>query len=215
VPTKLSAILIDLDDTLYPPECGLLGAGDRRIAEFISRRLGLDLEEADALRRRLWRAYGTTARGLAVEHGIPAEEMCAEALESMDMASYLRPDPKLAEELRGLGVRLVLFTNSTRAYAEKVLEALGLRGVFEAILDIHFLAWEGKPSPKAFVQAMEFLGLDPSEVAVVDDNPPNLLAARQLGMTAVAVGPDAAEAGDIAIPGVHGLGPALRRHGLL
>ena len=113
------------------------------------------------------------------------------------------------------------FTNSTRAYAEKVLEALGLDAVFEAILDIHFLAWEGKPSHAAFDLALAFLGLDPAEVALVDDNPPNLAAARELGMLAIAVGPEAAAAGDFAQEGhlaltdIHDLGPELRRRGLV
>ena len=211
----LRVLLVDLDETLYPPECGLLPAADRRISEFIARRLSLPFEEADALRRRLWIDYGTTARGLSVEYAIAPEDMCAEALESTDVGAYLRPAPALAAELRSLGLRLVLFTNGTRTYALKVLAALGLEGVFEEILDIHFLAWEGKPSRAAFDRALGYLGLDASEVALVDDNPPNLAVAREMGILAIAVGPDPAAVGDLHLATIHALAPELRRRGLL
>ena len=64
-------ILFDLDNTLYPPECGLLQHLDDRINEFVSGFLSVSLEEAKALRRRYIRQYGTTLHGLKAEHGLP------------------------------------------------------------------------------------------------------------------------------------------------
>ena len=67
----LKALLIDLDETLYRPQTGMLSAGDRAITAFIAARLGIDLQRADATRVDLWRRYGTTAAGLEREHGVP------------------------------------------------------------------------------------------------------------------------------------------------
>ncbi len=187
-PHKLQAILVDLDNTLYPPECGLLAAGDERITAFIQERLGLPWDEADEVRRRLWREYGTTARGLALEFGIPEAEMCREALESLDPRGIIAPAPELAQMLRETGVPVYLFTNSTHGYATRVLDALGVQEAFAGIFDLEFLEWEGKPSEGAFRKVLEALGIEPQAVALADDHAPNLAVARELGMVTVAVG---------------------------
>lgn len=212
---QLSAVLVDCDNTVYPPETGLLSAGDRRIAEFIARRLDLPFADADALRARLWRGYGTTARGLAVEYGIAPEEMCREALESLDFRALLAPDPALAAQLAAVGLPLYVFTNSTEVYARRVLEALGLAHVFTGIFAIGFLGWEGKPNPVAYARVEEALGLAPTELALADDNPGNLRVARELGWFAVAVGEEAAGAGDAEIATLHDLAGALEAAGRL
>lgn len=212
---RLRAILVDCDNTIYPPEARLLEVGDRRICEFIARRLNLPVDEADAVRIRLWREYGTTARGLAEEFGISPEEMCREALENIDFEGLLDPDPELAQELRNLGVPLYLFTNSTETYARRVLAALGLSEVFAGVFAIAFLGWEGKPSRAAFERVEKALPPGPGRLALADDNPQNLRVARELGWLAVAVGPEAVSAGDLAIQRLHDLGPALRSAGWL
>jgi FMN phosphatase YigB (HAD superfamily) len=50
---------------------------------------------------------------------------------------------------------------------------------------------------------------------LADDNPQNLAVARELGWLTIAVGREAADAGDLAIPRLHDLGRALRRAGWL
>ncbi|MCD6352030.1 MAG: pyrimidine 5'-nucleotidase [Armatimonadetes bacterium] len=186
--TDVRAILADLDNTLYPPECGLLLAGDRRITDFIHRRLGLSWQEADELRVRLWKDYGTTARGLAEEYGIPEVEMSRAALESMDPSEYVPPAPELREMIRLLPVPLYVFTNSTARYAARVLEALGIADLVGGIFDIEFMRWNGKPSEQAFEKVLGVLGVPPQRVVLADDNAENLKVAHGLGMVTVAVG---------------------------
>jgi putative hydrolase of the HAD superfamily len=210
---KLKAILLDLDNTLYSPHAGLLEAGDRRITEFIQRHLGLTAEEADALRRRLWHQYGTTARGLAVEYGIPEAALCREALESLDPAAHLQPDAQLAQTLRELGVPLYLFTNAPRTYAQRVLEALGVRPLFRGIFDLEFLQWVGKPHARAFERVLAALGLPPAALALADDHPPNLATAHRLGLVTIAVG--TACPADLHVQDLAQLPRLLRARGLL
>ncbi|MEA3403311.1 MAG: pyrimidine 5'-nucleotidase [Armatimonadota bacterium] len=186
---RVDAILFDLDNTLYHPDCGLLEAGDEMITDFIVQRLGLDREEADSLRLRTWRQYGATARGLEVEHGVPQREFFAGSVERVSIERYVQPDPDLAAMLSRLPQRLYIFTNSTRRYAEWVLEALGVTSHFDRIFDIEFANGRPKPHCGCYERVAEEVGLPPGRIAILEDTEPNLEPATELGMVTIKVGP--------------------------
>ncbi|MBC7288556.1 MAG: HAD-IA family hydrolase [Armatimonadetes bacterium] len=211
--STLKALLIDLDNTLYRPEAGLLSEADRRITQFIQQRLGLPRDLADKLRVELWKKYGTTARGLAVEYGISEQELAREALSEVDASAYVSADEKLAAALSQIPVPLYLFTNAPRDYALRALRALGVERFFTDIFDIEFLEWEGKPSEGAFRRVLRVLALPPPVVGLADDNPDNLATARRLGMLVIAVHVDAQA--DIVIPDICALASALRERGFI
>ena len=62
--------VFDLDNTLYPPAVRLFDQIERRMTAYVMRALGVPAAEADALRGRYWRSYGTTLAGLMREHGL-------------------------------------------------------------------------------------------------------------------------------------------------
>ena len=211
--SKLRALLLDLDNTLYPPRAGLLAEADRRITEFIHRRLGLPWDQADRLRVDLWRRYGTTARGLAEEYGIPEDELAREALAAVEAEKYVAPDPALTAALQQIPIPLYVFTNAPRAYTLRALQALGIQHLFTDIFDIEFLGWHGKPSEAAFRKVLRVLALPPNLVALADDNPDNLAQAHRLGMVTVAVHTDGAA--DVVVADIRRLPEALRRAQLI
>jgi len=102
MPRTIKAILFDLDNTLYDASAGLQEVGDRRITAWIMERLGMPHDEADALRLRTWRQYGTTARGLEVEYGLPPQPLYEHAVAAIDPGEHLAPWPELARMLGGL-----------------------------------------------------------------------------------------------------------------
>ncbi|MCD6361282.1 MAG: pyrimidine 5'-nucleotidase [Armatimonadetes bacterium] len=181
----IEVILFDLDNTLYPPDAGLIEAGDRLIAGFIADRLDLPLDEADRLRVRLWLEYGATARGLQIEHGIPQREYFAGSIERVPIEDYIRPAPELAELLRALPQRRFVFTNSTEVYAERVLRALGVYDLFEGLYHIEFTGGSPKPEVESYRAVLEDLGVAPGRVALVDDTEANLGPAADLGMCTI------------------------------
>jgi len=178
----IEVILFDLDNTLYPPQAGLIEAGDRLIAGFIADRLDLALEEADRLRVRLWLQYGATARGLQVEHGIPQREYFAGSIERVPIEEYIRPDPDLAALLRSLPHRRCVFTNSTERYAHRVLRGLGVDELFEGVYHIEFTGGCPKPEAESYRAVLDEIGVPPQRVALVDDTEANLGPAADLGM---------------------------------
>lgn len=205
----LTAVLFDLDHTLYQPACGLMEAGDRRLTEFLARRLGLSWGEADALRERLWRQYGTTALGAERELGIPQLEIYEYVQGGLEPASFLTPDPAVATMLAGLEADLYVATNSLASYAQRVLAALGLTGYFVAVLDIAAMGWRPKPQAEAYVALMEAVGRPASELAFIDDFAHNLPPARDLGFYTIFLGPGQAEA-DLCLRELTALPEALR-----
>jgi putative hydrolase of the HAD superfamily len=190
----ITTILFDLDHTLYEPATGLLHAGDRMITSYLARRLELPHEEADALRARLWRQYGTSARGAEIEFGLGQPEFYYESLKDLDPAAHLERDEPLAAMLEALPAELHVVTNSAADYAHRVLRALGIDHCFGEVFGIEALQWCPKPEASAYDCVLQRLGRDPAEIAMVEDFPWNLVPAKQLGMFTVFLGPEPEEA---------------------
>jgi putative hydrolase of the HAD superfamily len=191
----LRAVLIDLDETLYAPGDALIRTVDTRITAFIAIHTGLSWERADELRRVLWQEHGTTARGLNCLFDVSPRDLNRFAVDSVDPARHVKPDPALGEHLRRIPVPCYLFTNATRRYAERVLAVLGVRDRFSGIFDIEFSLFSPKPAPLFYRRVVEAVGLAPEELALVDDNARNLVPAQAMGMRCVYVGTREAPAG--------------------
>ena len=194
MPRIITTILFDLDHTLYEPATGLLAAGDCMITDYLAHRLELPREEADELRARLWRQYGTSARGAEIEFGLAQPDFYYESLKDLDPSEHLCHDEPLAAMLEGLEAELHVVTNSASDYAHRVLKALGIDHCFKEVFGIEALQWCPKPEDTAYQCVLERLGRDPAEVAMVEDFPWNLVPAKALGMFTVFLGPEREEA---------------------
>jgi putative hydrolase of the HAD superfamily len=182
-------VLFDLDNTLYPPECGLLAHLDDRINEFVSDRLGLTVEETKALRHRYVQEYGTTLHGLQAERGVPPEEYLSAVHDAVQLDRFLTRDEELLAALAAIEIDKVIFTNAPRVYARRVIECLGLDEHFRVVIDLEFHDYNGKPFREAYERVTTHLGLRPEECVLVEDTLRNLRVAKELGMTTVLVGP--------------------------
>ncbi|NIV37622.1 MAG: pyrimidine 5'-nucleotidase [Anaerolineae bacterium] len=183
----IRTILFDLDDTLYPRSAGIMGEIRRLILDFVRTRLDLPAEEADALRARYLQDYGTTMRGLQVNHQIDPHEYLLHVHE-IPLREYLQPNPELDAVLATIRQEMVIFTNASREHAERVLDVLGISQHFSRIVDVRDMAYESKPQPSAYARICELLGVEPEECVLVEDNVRNLCPAKDLGMSTVLVG---------------------------
>jgi putative hydrolase of the HAD superfamily len=183
----IRAILFDLDDTLYPPSAGVMGQIREMILAYMHTRLELSPEEADALRRRYLREYGTTMRGLQIHHQIEPDDYL-DFVHNIPLRDYIRPNPDLDRALASLPQQKVVFTNASREHALRVLEVLGVSHHFERIVDVRDVDFESKPRLAAYRRVCKLLDLSPEECMLVEDNVRNLRPAKQLGMITVLVG---------------------------
>ena len=176
--------LFDLDDTLYPASCGLFRLVSVRITQTIARLLDLDPDRARALQRQYWLRYGTSLRGLILEHGLDPEPFLA-FVHDVPVEEHLQVDPALRSMLEGLPGRRHIFTNGPREHATRVLRALGIDDLFESVFDIRHSAFVPKPDAEAFQRVLDALETQGSDCILVDDAPPNLETARALGMQTI------------------------------
>lgn len=183
----LQAALFDLDNTLYPASSGLMVQIDRRIGEFVQTHLSLDEPAAFSLRKHYYQTYGTTLRGLQLHHEHIPADLYLEFVHSIAVDEYLRPDEALSAQLAALPLRKIIFTNSPREHAERVLDCLGIAQHFEAIFDLRYFAFVAKPGQAAYQLVLDELGLDGAAAVMLEDSLANLPPAKALGMTTVLV----------------------------
>ncbi len=179
--------IFDLDNTLYPPQASLFEQIELRMTAFVARELGLEPAQADALRKSYWRDYGTTLKGLMVNHAIAPGPYLAEV---HDISfSALAPDAPLADAIAALPGRKLVFTNGDRAYARKVLGARGLNHVFPEVFGVEETGFIPKPDARAYDRVLGDAGIDPASAAMFEDDPRNLRVPHERGMRTILVGP--------------------------
>ncbi len=172
--------IFDLDNTLYPAETNLFGQIDVRMREYISAALDLDGEAARQVQKSYFRQYGTTLRGMMVNHD-------ADPFAFMDYVhdidhSVLKPAPLLSRALAALPGRRLVFTNASTRHAQRVLERLGIENHFEAVFDIAASGFIPKPNDEAYDRLIDRHGVCADRAAFFEDSLANLAPAAARGM---------------------------------
>lgn len=180
--------VFDLDHTLYPPEAALFALIEARMTGYLMRELGLPRGQADRLRADYWRLYGTTLSGLMAEHQIDPMPFLDE-VHDIPLTS-LTPDPALASGIAALPGRRVVFTNASVPYAQRVLQARGLSGLFDQVYGIESAGFHPKPAATAYARVFAQEGLAPATSAMFEDDPRNLAEPHRLGLVTVLVAPE-------------------------
>lgn len=182
-------LLCDLDNTLYSDLSGMLAHIDNRIEEFMAQILNLETQEIIQLRQTYLQKYGTTLAGLLIHHSVePAEYF--EYIYQINIADFLKPDPRLAEVLESIRLTKVIFSNSPSGYIRKVLQVLQVEGFFTKIYDIEFCRFMGKPNLSSYLKVLNDLGASSEECILVDDCLANLQAAQEIKIAPIYINRD-------------------------
>lgn len=179
--------VFDLDNTLYPPKHRLFDQIEVRMTAWVMQALGVGKTEADRLRQHYWDSYGTTLAGLMREHDIDPAPYLTD-VHDIDFSGLPR-DPDLANAIRALPGRRIVYTNACEPYAHRVLEARGLTGLFDAVYGVEHAGFRPKPERAAFETIFAADGLNPETAAMFEDDPRNLAAPHEMGMKTVHVAP--------------------------
>ena len=181
--------IFDLDNTLYPAGTEFITLMEARMTDFVARETGLPRDQARALQKRYLHEHGTTLAGLMANHGVEPEPFLTEVHDvSLDSLS---PDEALQAELARLPGRRLIFTNGDARHARRVLDHLGLVGLFEDVFHIAAADYIPKPRPETFRRMVDLHRVEPRTAAFFEDSERNLKPAAEIGMTTILVGPDA------------------------
>ncbi|NIJ09168.1 putative hydrolase of the HAD superfamily [Sphingomonas vulcanisoli] len=173
--------IFDLDNTLYPASCDLFGLIDQRMTDYVARVTGLDHDAAYAQQKRYFHEHGTTLSGMMADHGVDPHDFLAD-VHAIEM-DVLREDRLLIDAIARLPGRKLVFTNGDEPYARRVLARLGLSESFEAIHDIHAMAYQPKPHADAYASMLANLRVTPETALFAEDMARNLRPAKALGLT--------------------------------
>ena len=180
--------VFDLDNTLYPPQARLFDQIEQKMIDYMVSALGVAAAEANRLRSEYWRLHGTTLAGLMHEHNVDPEPFLV-AVHDISL-THLAPDPALAAAIAALPGRRVVYTNGSAPYAERVLAARGLDGLFDGIYGVEHAGYRPKPHHDAFQTVFDKAGITPARAAMFEDDPRNLAVPHGLGMRTVLVAPE-------------------------
>jgi putative hydrolase of the HAD superfamily len=173
--------VFDLDNTLYPANCGLFELVQVKMNDYICTRLGLSMDAAIALRRQYFLEHGTTMNGLMVVNRIDPHEFLAH-VHDVDL-SCVPANPELVAALVALPGRKLIYTNGSVPHAERLLEHLGISSSFSGIFDIVASEFSPKPADAPFRAFVEKYAIAPNSALMVEDMAKNLVPAAALGMS--------------------------------
>jgi putative hydrolase of the HAD superfamily len=192
---KRSVLFFDLDGTLYSNSNGLWEAIRDRMSAYLIDPLGFPPGEVQKISQHYYEAYGTTLRGLQINHSVDTDEYLA-YVHDLPLENYITPDLELKKMLGSLPQQKWIFTNADANHANRVLRILGLEGCFTDIIDIRALDFLCKPENEAYQRALDLADTsDPTNCVLFEDSLRNLTPAHEFGFTTVLVGTDEEHAG--------------------
>ncbi len=180
---RIETWVFDLDNTLYPASSRLFNQVSRRMTSFIAQHFAIAPDAARERQHDFFQRYGTTLRGLMVEHGLNPRPFL-DYVHAIDVG-VLNADPGLAVRLGKLPGRKLIFTNASRAHAERVMERLGITPHFEEIFDIADADFVPKPDRTSYAMMLRRHAVAPESACMIEDIARNLEPAKALGMTTV------------------------------
>ena len=180
---NIKNILFDCDGVLYQNLEAVFGQVSKKMTEYISSKLNVDLIKAKELQTNYFHKYNTSLNGLMIHHDIPPEEFL-KYVHDIDL-SFMKKDKLLREELEKLNIKKFVFTNGSKEHVKNITEHLGIEDLFDGIFDIVDAEFHPKPEAKAFDLMVKKFNIEPKETIYIEDIAKNLSIAKARGSTTV------------------------------
>ena len=175
--------IFDLDNTLYSGKTKVFEQVDKKMSEYISKKLNVSTAEAKEIQKNYFHEYNTTLNGMIKNHKIDADEFL-EFVHNINI-DFLKKDLILGEELKKLDGKKIIFTNGSRKHALNVTKRIGIDHYFDDIFDIIDCEFVPKPAIQPYKKLVEKHKIDPKLCGFVEDIARNLKPAYEMGMKTV------------------------------
>ena len=176
-------ILFDCDGVLYQDLEAVFGQVSKRMTQYISKKLKIDLKEAKELQTNYFHKYNTSLNGLMIHHDIPPTEFL-QFVHDIDL-SFMEKDLVLREEIKKLDLRKFVFTNGSKEHVKNITTHLGIDDLFDDVFDIVDANYYPKPAAKAFDLMVKKFDINPKETIYIEDIAKNLSIGKERGATTV------------------------------
>lgn len=171
----IRSIVFDLDGTLYVCEAFADSIQDAAVS-YIAELLGIKQTQACQLmadtRARLTKSSGTvqTLSAVCSELGGSIRNLHRYFEENLQPEEYIVKDERVIRLVKHLSQRfpLHIYTNNNRPMATRIINQLGLNGLFQRIFAIDD-DWLAKPNEQALAGILSQIGLTPAEALFVGD----------------------------------------------
>jgi len=175
--------LFDLDNTLYSGKTKVFEQIDKKMSQFISRKLNIDIKEAKKIQKSYFYEYNTTLNGMIKNHKIDADEFL-DFVHDINV-DFLKKDLHLARELKKLDGKKIIFTNGSRKHAVNITQRIGVDQYFDGIFDIIDSELIPKPALEPYKKLVKKHNIDPNLCVFIEDIARNLKPAYEMGMKTV------------------------------
>ena len=180
---NIKNILFDCDGVLYSDLEGVFGQVSKKMTEYISKKLNVDLKEAKELQTNYFHKYNTSLNGLMIHHDIPPREFL-DYVHDINL-DFLEKDNALRNELENINLNKFVFTNGSKEHVNNITTHLGIDDQFDGVFDIVDAEYSPKPEAKAFDLMVEKFQIDPTETLYIEDIAKNLSIGKERGAKTV------------------------------
>ena len=140
---NIEYFIFDLDGTCYQQLEEVFGQVSKRMGEFISKKINVDLKKAKDIQKEYFYKYNTTLNGLILKNNIDPHEFL-KYVHDIDI-SFLQKDKILRKELIKLKAKKYIFTNGSHDHIINVTKHLGIEDLFDGMWDIVDSNFKPKP----------------------------------------------------------------------
>ena len=214
----ITALLLDVDDTLIDTRAAMVAAGQAAVAQLWPQ-AGVEAQHGAGLRFHADPSgfFGRFTRGEISFEQMRAARV-ADLLEFFSLGALQDVNGRfedvygaafaanvelfddvlpLLEAAGATGISTGLLTNSSSQYTQQKLEVTGLSGVFASVATRDSLGF-GKPDPRAFHHACRLLRSAPAETIYIgDDIEIDAIAASSAGLSAIWLQREPADPADV------------------
>ena len=176
---NIKNILFDCDGVLYQDLEAVFGQVSKKMTEYISKKLNIDLIKAKELQTNYFHKYNTSLNGLMIHHDIPPREFL-DYVHDIDL-SFLEKDKTLRYELENIKLNKYVFTNGSKEHVKNITTHLGIDDQFDGIFDIVDAEYHPKPEAITFDLMVQKFKIDPNETLYIEDIAKNLSIGKERG----------------------------------
>ena len=172
--------IFDLDNTLYSGQTKVFSEVDKKMSDYISKKLNVDLAEAKKIQKKYFYETGTTLSGLMRHNNIDPYEFL-DFVHDIDI-SWLPKDLLLEKELKKIKEKKYIFTNGSHSHVNNVIKQLGINDLFDGVFAITDSDFVPKPNLQPYQKLIKKFNIDPKKSILIEDIAHNLKPAKNLGM---------------------------------